>query len=195
MSPELIVSVVAAAIALLSAAFAGASFWQAKRSADAAEAQVAGMRETNIAAAQPYVWADVQLDQVDGYVLNLVLGNSGPTFAENVRVNFDPPLPREAWADHLTSNAITRLREGVGSLAPGRTVAWSLGGSPQILESSQPQVHRVTVDADGPFGPVPTFAYVIDLSDYREMEAQPAGSIYELTRAVGKVAAALKRQS
>ena len=153
------------------------------------------MRETNIASAQPYVWADVQLDQVDGYVLNLVLGNSGPTFAENVRVNFDPPLPREAWADHLTSNAITRLREGVGSLAPGRTVAWSLGGSPQILESSQPQVHRVTVDADGPFGPVPTFAYVIDLSDYREMEAQPAGSIYELTRAVDKVAAALKRQS
>lgn len=194
MSPELIVSIAAAAIALLSAAFAGASVRQAKRSADAAEAQVAGMRESNIAVAQPYVWADVRGGDVSTRSLQLVVGNSGPTVAQDVRVVFSPPLPLGGAAQDLTGAAMKRLESGGLSLAPGRVLSWGLGPSPEILESDSPQVHRVQIDASGPFGSVETLTYEIDLSDIRESLDQPVGSLYALSKSVDKVAAALKKQ-
>lgn len=107
---------------------------------------------------------------------------------------FSPPLPVEGGFSELTSAAMKRLESGVLSLAPGRVLSWRLGASPQILESAAPQVHRVQIDAVGPFGSVPTLTYEIDLADIRESNDQPAGSLHQLSRAVDKVAAELKRQ-
>lgn len=41
-----------------------------------------------------------------------------------------------------------------------------------------------TVTASGPFGEIHTRTYVIDLSEIRRTSDRPAGSLYELTRAV-----------
>lgn len=52
-----------------------------------------------------------------------VLGNSGPTVATNVHVAFQPalscvvPMGKVADANHVQD----RLREGLSSVAPGRT--------------------------------------------------------------------------
>ncbi|WP_299449636.1 hypothetical protein [uncultured Serinicoccus sp.] len=194
MDVDLTISGLAALVALVSAWFAKASVRQAKRSADAAEAQVVGQRESNIAAAQPYVWADVRADDTQGHWLQLMVGNSGPTVAENVRVVFDPPLPFEDRVDSLTGTALQRMQTGMSSLAPGHNLAWVLGASANLLESETAQVHSVTIEADGPFGPIPTLEYAINLADFRESQDRPAGTLHKLTRAVEGITAELKKR-
>lgn len=44
---------------------------------------------------QPYVWADIQPDMQQGTLVYVMVGNSGPTVARNVKVTFDPPLPAD----------------------------------------------------------------------------------------------------
>ncbi len=152
------------------------------------------MRESNIAAAQPYVWADVRAADDQGVLVDLVVGNSGPTVAKDVRVEFDPPLTTKGGhAEQLTVQAMDRMRNGMRSLAPGKTLYWHLGSGPVLLESEQPQVHRVTVNADGPFGPVPQMTYEIDLSDFRESNSRPSGTLHRLTEAVEGVALEIKK--
>jgi hypothetical protein len=50
----------------------------------AAKDQTAIQRQLRIDAAQPYVWADVRTDPESGILLDLAVGNSGPTIATNV---------------------------------------------------------------------------------------------------------------
>ena len=192
MNTEVVVSIIAAVVALVSAVFTAATVKQAARSADAAEAQVAGMHESNIAAAQPYVWADVRASDDQSLLVEVVLGNSGPTVAQNVRVNFDPPLPLQR-ADDLTGQALERMRSGLRSLAPGKTLHWNLGSGPVLLETERPQIHVVTIDADGPFGPVPRLTYEVDLSDFRESMSRPSGTLHRLTKAVEGVTKEIKK--
>lgn len=194
MSAEVVISIIAVIVALASAWFSAASVKQAKRSADAADAQVAGQKEANIAAAQPYVWADIRGSDVMGTLLEVVVGNAGVTVAQNVRVTFDPPLPMGRQTEAFTRRALCRLADGLDSLAPGRSLRWVLGTSSELLKSEHPQVHHVTIDADGPFGHVPTLAYDIDLSDFRESADQPQGTLHLLTRAVEGVAKELKKR-
>lgn len=195
MNTEMVIATVAVLIALASAVFTGVSVKHARRSADAAEAQVAGMRETNISASQPYVWADVQLNEATGTLIDVVVGNSGPTVAQNVRVLFEPPLPvGSIHGDDLTRRALARLEGGLDSLAPGRTLRWTLGKGSELLAVEHSQVHAVTIDAEGPFGQVPRLAYDIDLSDFRETEDEPQGTLHRLTRAVEGVTAELKKR-
>ena len=76
----------------------------------------------------PYVWGDVRLQFSNGWNLEFVIGNWGPTVATNVRVAIDPSLPTNhegAYIDVMHE----RLREGLSSLAPGRTLHWTLGPS------------------------------------------------------------------
>lgn len=193
MSTELVLSLLALLVSIVSVGVAGGSMRQAQRSANAAEAQVAGQRESNIAAAQPYVWADVRGDDAQGQRLVLLVGNSGPTVAENVRVNFDPPLPRSGDLKDLTSAALDRLQDGFSSVAPGHVHSWPLGLAAELLRSPDAQIHTVTVDADGPFGAVPSLTYVINLSDFRESTDSPSGTIHKLTKAVDRVSAEIKK--
>lgn len=183
---------VALLLSAISIAYTALSVRHARRSADAAEAQVAAQREMAEAAAQPYVWADVQINDSTGHFLCLALGNSGPTVATNVRVTFAPPLPLVEKVEHLTGAAMSRLANGIGSLAPGKRLNWLLGASEELLGEDRPQVHRVTITCDGPFGPLDPLTYDIDLSDFRESQDRPDGTLHLLTKAVSQVATEIK---
>lgn len=71
----------------------------AERAAKAAEAQAEIQLQIQIATAQPYVWVDVREDDSQGTLLDLVIGNSGPTVATNIRARIDPPLPTHPQID------------------------------------------------------------------------------------------------
>lgn len=147
-------------------------------------------------AAQPYVWADVRGSDHTGFLLEVMVGNSGDTVATDVEVTFDPPLPvarQMADRDGSTSRALERLESGLRSLSPGKTLSWTLGTGADLLESTGAQPHTVTIDAQGPFGPLPTLEYVVDLSDFRESADRPSGSLHLLTRAVEKGFGQLKK--
>ncbi len=79
------VGVAAVIVAAAALYFTGLSARAAGRAAAAAEEQSKIQRQLRIDAAQPYVWVDVRPDEA-GTLLNLVIGNSGPTVATNVHI-------------------------------------------------------------------------------------------------------------
>ena len=155
-----IVALVISAFALPFTAWAAhAAVKQAKAAHDQSEIQreqVAAAREqTQLQrelareAAQPYVWADIQPDMQQGTMLQVVVGNSGPTMAHNVRVTFTPPLPAGQHQSDKVEKIQRTLASGIRSLAPNRVIRWSLGAG-YDLQANEESVFLVLV-----FLPVP----------------------------------------
>lgn len=151
-------------------------------------------------AAQPYVWADVRGSEHAGQLIQLVVGNSGPTIATNVRVKFDPPLPvvRDMHEkDQTTLRGMDKLERGIQSIAPGKALRWNLGVAHKLFASDDaPELrpHNVTINTDGPFGSLPPLEYVVDLSDFRESAVWTEGSLHEVADAVTKGMDGIKRE-
>lgn len=81
----------------------------------------------------------------------------------------------------------SRLHEGLASLAPGRTLHWTLGTSPELVNATgRPTAHRIVIRCNGPFGEVPVNDYVLDFEDFRVSVARRSGSLYELGKSVSK---------
>lgn len=144
---------------------------------------------------QPYVWADIQPDMKQGTILDLVIGNIGPTLATDVRVTFDGPLPvSDAASDDISSLQRT-LAEGLHSLAPGREIRWHLGLSPDLLAEDVPQHVLIRVDARGPHGQLPTLEVPVDVSQWRQSKDAPDGSLHRLKIELEKQTESLQMQA
>jgi hypothetical protein len=91
-------------------------------------------------------WADIRGDEGQGQALALLLGNSGPSIARNVRVLFDPAPP-------ATLDILEILSQGISSLAPGRTMQWMLGAAHNAVDWGAQNRYRVRIDAEGPLAP------------------------------------------
>jgi hypothetical protein len=184
-------AIAAAVVALVAVYFNAQSSRAAIRAAKAAEEQIEVQWHQHMEAVQPYVWVDIRPDNVTGTLLNFVIGNSGPTTAMNVRVEVDPPLPAIEELEERAAAAQARLAAGLSSLAPTRVLTWPLGQGFNLLSGSAPKRYRFTVSADGPFGPVPPRAQIIDLEDLRGTLDRPS-PIYQLTKAVEKLSSRLE---
>jgi hypothetical protein len=189
------VAFAAAGIAVVALYFTGIA-------AKAAKDQTKIQGQLRIDAAQPYVWADMRENRESGSMLQLEVGNSGPTVATNVRVNISMPLPSSSVSNENRLRGIEkRLAEGIRSLAPGRVITWTLGVGHQILAEEGGRSYTFTIDADGPFGPLETLSYTADLDDWRSMRDQPSGTLHtvrksidSLTKQIEKSTAATLRQ-
>lgn len=166
----------------------------------AAREQTQLQRELSREAAQPYVWADIQPDMQQGTTMQVVVGNSGPTVASNVRITFDPPLPASEGKEETVLKVQRMLSEGMKSLAPGRIIRWSLGPGFDLLASEEPQVRTVRVSAEGPFGQLPETEIRVDISQIRQSRDAPDGSLHhvrgsikDLTQVIEKIGKSLKR--
>jgi hypothetical protein len=181
-----VVSAVAALAAVLITYLVGSrnakATERAARAAEETQALSARQLESTVAAhqaaTQPYVWLDLR-PRDDGGVFSLVVGNSGPTVATEVRVILDPDLAAvipdpERYAASAISN---RLRSGLRSLAPGRVLEWNIGVGHMFYAPGglDPADVKVTINADGPHGPVPELQYVISLGDLRNSSARGRG--------------------
>jgi hypothetical protein len=113
-----LVAAVALIFSIRSAIAAERAAKSAERAAIAAEAQAEIQRQIRVAATQPYIWVDVREDDGQGVLLDLIMGNSGPTVATNVQVRIDPPLPTHPQLEEA-AKALRQLEEGVSSLPPG----------------------------------------------------------------------------
>lgn len=207
-------SIVSAVISLLAAAAAAASWWavrgqviairdqtQAQRdiAADTLKAQreqttqaLDEQRRIAHASTQPYVWADVRAREDAGQLLMFVLGNSGPTVATNVVVKVEPWLPLK-YRNLDVHPMHEVLEQGLASLPPGRTIQWSLGFAPDVIhDHGTPR--RVTIDADGPHGPLPTLTYSITTTDLASASAQPVGTLHEVADEIRSLSKELKKR-
>ena len=195
MNAETWVAGAAALIAGTALYFNWMSTRAATRAAAAAEVQTKIQQQLRVDAAQPYVWVDVRPDDTAATLLNLVVGNSGPTVATNVRINVDPPLPAIDQLKERAEVAQARLAGGIQSLAPNRLLTWPLGQGFNLLNREDPQAYAFTVTADGPFGPVPPLTYVVDMSNWQGILHRPAGSLHQLTAAVNDLTKKINNQS
>jgi hypothetical protein len=164
----------------------------AERAAKAADAQTEIQQQIQVAAAQPYVWADVREDDSQGVLLDLVVGNNGPSVAMNVRARIEPPFPS---IPELEESALAQqqLAEGISSILPGAMIRWHLGQGFNLVKPDGQQQHKITITADGPFGPIPPLTYVVDLANLRGQPVQPQGSLHLLTKAVERLASKPRR--
>jgi hypothetical protein len=186
------IAAVAAVVAALSAGVALYFNWRSARAADssarAAEEQTKINRQLRIDAAQPYVWADIRPDDSQGTLLNVVVGNSGPTVAEKVRVKVDPPLPSIEQMRARVQIAGTILADGIESLPPGRVLQWPLGQAFNLINvQGIPQSYKFTVTANGPFGAVPALTYIVDMGNWRESLDRPTGNLHQVALAVNSL--------
>lgn len=177
---------IAVVFGLVNAKQAADSAASAKRSADSADGSLKLAQEqlehalaVQRDSTQPYVWADLR-PRDDGQIMDFVLGNSGPTVATDIHVSFDTPL------DYVVPDAEVKdaqhvqelLRSGVKSLAPGRSVSWSLGATWAFFEpemDSRPKCFKMAVTATGPFGEVPTVEIAVSLDDQKHQSARALG--------------------
>jgi hypothetical protein len=156
--------------------------------AKAAVDQTKIQRQLRIDAAQPYVWADLREDKIRGTMVLLVLGNSGPTVATDIKVTITPELRATSMNAEKVQRVQERLANGFQSLAPGREVSWSLGVGFEILEKEGGRSYSFKVEAMGPFGPLEPLTYVVDMDDWRSMRDNPSGDLHQLTKSIDKVA-------
>jgi hypothetical protein len=189
MDASAIVAVMAAGISLAALVAAIYQARSARAQVSESRAQTDLQRQMHRDAAQPYVWADVRPDEGHGQLLKVIVENSGPTVARDVRVTFDPPLMDLHRRDR---DYFTGLEDGISALTPGRRMSWNLGVTFELMTEELAIAHEVTVDAVGPFGPVEQLRYTIDLSQWRENSAVPPGSLHEVRNAIADIAKTLK---
>jgi hypothetical protein len=188
LSPEAWFAGAAAVIALVALFFTGIA---SKAAADQTKIQ----RQLRIDAAQPYVWADIRPETAQAGLLRLEIGNSGPTVATNIRVTSSVPLPASGQRFEERAKAVEQrlAGDGIRSLAPGRVLAWTLGVTHQVVavEGNPPCVF--TIDADGPFGPLETLTYAVDMDDLRQTDARAVGSLHLVKESIDGLTKQLDR--
>jgi hypothetical protein len=172
----------------------------ARQSADSAREQVEAARRQNELQemvrqdqAQPYVVADVVPSPGSGHLLQVAVTNHGSTIAHNVRVKFDPPL-MSRWQGRPVK-PFAALDEGISFLAPGRSMKYHLGTSPDYFVGGQlPEDNKVTVDCEGPFGALPPLTYTLSLAALRNSEAAAPGTLGRIEDSINKLTKVMSQQ-
>lgn len=162
-----VVAMFAAKAASRSANIAEQQLPEVRRQVDAANRQNELQHQLRVDSMQPNVWVDMRPQEDQAALLILMVGNSGPTIARNVRVTVEAQLPAVDFCRERLDLAMTSLARGLPSSTPGRTLTWPLGQSFNIITDEDEQKFTFTVDADGPYGPLDQTEFVIDLADWR----------------------------
>jgi hypothetical protein len=162
-----------AAVSILSLLVAGFALIYVRRSVKASREQTKQQKQAAKDAAQPMVWVDIRGDDGPGQALVLLLGNSGPSIARNVKVIFDPAPPATLEIKPI----LEILKQGIASLAPGRTMQWALGAAHNPSDWDADEAYRVRIEAEGPFGLIEPLEYVISVDDLDSARAAPPGNL------------------
>ena len=177
-----------AAESILSLLVAGFSLIYARRSANASREQTKQQKQAAKDAAQPMLWVDIRGDDGQGQALLLLLGNSGPSIARNVKVTFDPAPPSTLDIKPI----LEILKQGITSLPPGRTMQWALGAAHNTNGRDAPNAYRVRIEAEGPFGAIEPLEYVISLDDLQGTRAAPPGNLHAVAAELHEMTKATK---
>jgi hypothetical protein len=175
-----------AAVSILSLLVAGFSLVYVRRSANASREQTRQPKQAAKDAAQPVLWVDVRGDG-QGQALVLLLGNSGPSIARNVKVVFDPAPP--ATLD--IKPVLEILKQGIASVPPGRTMKWALVAE-NTSDWDAHEAYRVRIEAEGPFGAIEPLEYVISVDDLDGSRAAPPGNLHAVAAELREMTKATK---
>jgi hypothetical protein len=177
-----------AAVSILSLLVAGFSLGYARRSANASREQTKQQKQAAKDATQPMLWVDIRGDDGQGQALLLLLGNSGPSIARNVKVILDPPPPATLDIKPI----LEILKQGITSVPPGRTMQWTLGAAQNTSDWNGHKAYRVRIEAEGPFGDIEPLEYVISVDDLHDSRAAPPGNLHAVAAELREMTKATK---
>ena|SRR5215217_4440151 len=177
-----------AAMSILSLLVAGFSLIYVRRSANASREQTKQQKQAARDATQPMLWVDVRGDDRQGQALALLLGNSGPSIARNVKVVFDPASPSTLDIKPV----LEILSKGIASLPPGRTIQWALGATHNSSDLDAHKAYRIRIEAEGPFGLIEPLEYVIRVDDLLGSPAEPPGNLHAVAAELREMTKATK---
>jgi hypothetical protein len=177
-----------AAVSILSLMVAGFSLIYVRRSAKASREQTKQQKQASKDAAQPMLWVDIRGDDGQGQALVLLLGNSGPSIARNVKVILDPAPPSTLDIKPI----LEILKQGIASLPPGRTMQWVLGAPHNAIDSDAHSAYRVRIEAEGPFGGIEPLEYVISVDDLYGSRVAPPGNLHAVAAELHEMTKATK---
>lgn len=123
-------------------------------------------RDTRDEQTQPYVVVDVEPSPASYTIWDLVIRNIGATIAHNVRIRFEPPLVTASGRlspDYKLEDS-SLIREGIGSMPPGREYRMIFDDAPARYDSELPRRYDVTVSYDDRRGLTHTDTSVLDLN-------------------------------
>jgi hypothetical protein len=143
---------------------------------------------------QPYVYADIRVDEASGDLLDLVIENTGPTVATNVQIAFEPPL-RSTLATGTVDLETPGVPATLSSLPPGRRMTWLLDSAMRLFEfehADLPRSYKVRITADGPFGELQPLEYVLDVNDFINSQIRRTGTLAEVAKEIKHVATVMK---
>jgi hypothetical protein len=175
-----------AAVSILSLMVAGFSLIYVRRSAKASREQTKQQKQAAKDAAQPMLWVDIRGD--DGQGQALLLGNSGPSIARNVKVLFDPPPPATLDIKPI----LEILKKGIASVPPGRRMQWTLGAAQNASDWDGHKAYRVRIEAEGPFGAIEPLEYVISVDDLHGSRTAPPGNLHAVAAELREMTKATK---
>ena len=177
-----------AAVSILSLLVAGFSLICVRRSAKASREQTKQQKQAAKDAAQPMLWVGVRGDDGQGQRPVLLLGNSGPSIARNVKVIFDPAPPSRVDMKPM----LEILKQGIASVPPGRTMKWTLGAPHNAVDWDAHKAYRVRIKAEGPFGVIEPLEYLISIDDLDGSLAEPPGNLHEVAAELHEMTKATK---
>jgi hypothetical protein len=177
-----------AAVSILSLMVAGFSLIYARRSANASREQTKQQKQAAKDATQPMLWVDIRGDDAQGQALILLLGNSGPSIARNVKVTLDPVPPATLDIKPI----LEILKQGIASLPPARTMQWALGAAHDTNDWGPHKAYRVRIEAEGPFGTIKPLEYVISVDDLHGSRAAPSGNLHAVAAELHEMTKATK---
>ncbi|ACZ84834.1 hypothetical protein [Streptosporangium roseum] len=201
----LIVAILAWRAAKTQAAMAESQAADARRSADAANEQVAlGKDQLDVALRQleleqqvrreqqePYIVVDIQPSAFVSKAFLIVIENIGPTVARNVQIKFDPEIERFMDTDGMGIFVLAEsflFKNGIPAMPPGRRIELLFDFGYKRLNSDLPKEYTVTVDCEGPGGrPVETMTYKIDLRIYEGTEQLTVKNMHDGVKALENV--------
>jgi hypothetical protein len=172
----ILISAAASIAAVLAAWFAGHQSLATAEQANIAQRQQELAEQIRKDQSQPFVFVDIRPD-IGGFLMMLIVENTGPTVARNIRVDFDPPLRSVKFPE--VANLLF-IREGIKALPPGRRISWYFDTGPSIFSSDVPKKYRVRVNAEGPFGPTEEIEYDIDFSILENSEARNPAQLKDI---------------
>ena len=177
-----------AVVSILSLMVAGFSLIYVRRSAKASREQTKQQKQAAKDAAQPMLWVDIRGNDGQGQALVLLLGNSGPSIARNVKVLFDPPPPATLDIKPI----LEILKKGIASVPPGRTMQWTLGAAQNASDWDGHKAYRVRIEAEGPFGAIEPLEYVISVDDLHGSRTAPPGNLHAVAAELHEMTKATK---
>jgi len=140
------------------------------RQVSQAEAVEAAAQQARRESLQPNVLVDIAPGVNDPGMFVLSILNIGASIARNVRIK---ALDEMVRSDGLKLHELTVFTEPISVMPPGQTRQFFYDVGFQPFEGNSPVRCRFEVDCEGPFGPVETAHYDIDLTPYQGGWAAP----------------------